>query len=156
MTGRTLSSAAQAAILDEESDEVSLHLVTIEHDDLDAPIRIVDNIEDITSNGETFVGLPFRLELPDEGDRPGEARITVDNVDRRIAEAVRSITTPPSVTIQVVLASQPDTLELELSGMTLRDVTIDAGAVTGYLRFEDLSVEPIAEAITPSKFPGLF
>lgn len=156
MTGRTLSPAMTAAIAAESTDECPLMLVTIAHDDLDAPIRVVNNIENITSNGETFIGLPFAIELPDEGDRPGEARISVDNVNRAIAEAVRSISTPPDVTIQVILASQPDTIDLELTGLKMRDVTMDASAVTGYLRFEELTVEPVAATMTPSRFPALF
>lgn len=155
MTGRTLSPAMETAIAAEESDECPLVLVTIEHDDLPEPIRVVNNIEDIVSNGATFVGLPFEIELPDEGERPGEARIRVDNVDRRIVKAVRSIQTPPDVTVQVILASQPDVIDMEITGLKLRDTTTDAAAVTGYLRFEDLTVEPVAAMITPARFPGL-
>ena len=42
-------------------------------DHLEAPIRVVNNIEAVTSNGNEFVALPFDIELPDEGERPGEA-----------------------------------------------------------------------------------
>lgn len=156
MTGRVLSAPATAALVAEETDEVFLILVKIDHADLDQPIRVVNNIEEIVSGGETYVGLPFEVELPDEGDRPGEARLSVDNVDRRIVEAIRTISTPPSVTIKVVLASQPDTIEYQLDGLTMRDVSYDAATVQGYLRYEDLSSENVADMIVPSRFPGLF
>ena len=156
MAGRQLSAAATASLVAEETAEVWLRLIVITHANLAVPIRLVDNIEDIVSNGATFVALPFELELPDEGERPGEARIRVDNVDRRIVEAIRSITTPPQVTIQIILASDPDAIELEIPTLTLRDATYDLTAVTGFLRFEDITVEPVAESITPARFPGLF
>lgn len=156
MVGRTLSAAATQSLTAETTGEVWLYLITINHADLPAPIRLVSNVEDIVSNGETYVGLPFAIELPDEGERAGEARIRVDNVRREITEWVRSMTGPPTVDIQVILADSPDTIELEISGLTMRDVTYDAVAVTGYLRAEDLTVEPVAEIITPARFPGLF
>lgn len=156
MTGRVLSTAATRALTAEETEEVFLVLVKISHGDLVSAIRVVNNIEAIEHDGETYVGLPFEIELPDEGDRPGEARLSVDNVDRRIVEAVRTISTPPSVTIKVVLASQPDVIEYQLDGLTMRDVSYDAATVQGYLRYEDLSTENVADIIVPSRFPGLF
>jgi hypothetical protein len=152
----TLSSAATASIHAEDTDEVWLVLLTINHADLDAPIRVVNNTEDIVSGGVTYIALPFELELPDQGERPGEARIRVDNVNRAIVEAVRTIQSPPSVEFKIVLASQPDTIEYQHSGLTMRDVTYDLASVQGYLRYEDLSTEPVADIITPSRFPGLF
>lgn len=154
---RTLSPAAEASLLAEETDEVWLILLTVSHPDLDDPITIVNDINEIVSNGVTFRALPFEIELPGEGQRPGESRIRIDNVSREIVEAVRIIgLIPPTVKIQVVLASQPDVIEYEVPVMTLRDVTYDAAFVTGVLRFEDISVEPVAEIINPNRFPALF
>lgn len=160
MPGRDLSAAATAAIMAEETEEVFLTLVKIDHEDLAEPIRVVNNIEPIerTEDGVLveYVGLPFEIEFPDEGERPGEARISVDNVDRRIVEAIRSIQSPPSVEVRVVLASQPDIVEYELTGLSLRDVPYDVATVQGYLRYEDLTIESVADTITPSRFPALF
>ena len=156
MTGRDVSAAFTAASTAEATDEVPLVLLTVDHDELDAPIRVCDNIEAITSNGNTFLALPFDVELPDDGERPGEARVRIDNVSRDIALVLRRISTPPLVTIQVVLASQPDTIEYEITNLTLRDATYDLNYVSGFLRFEDLTTEAVAEIITPQRFPALF
>jgi len=48
---RSISSTAQAAINAQETDEIFLILLTISHDDLAEPIRVVSNNENITSNG---------------------------------------------------------------------------------------------------------
>lgn len=154
---RTLSATAVAAMMDETTDEVFLPLVTISHADLAQPIRVVANNENIISRGNTYVGYPFDLELPGQADdSPGEARLRIDNVDKQIVEAIRLITGPPSVLIEVILASAPDTVEIAIGSMTLRDVSYDAATVEGVLRFEDVSVEPIGAIITPERFPAIF
>lgn len=157
MTSRDLSPTAAAAYTAEETDEIPLVLVTIEHDDLSQPIRVVNNIEDIESQGFTFIGCPFELEEPgDDPNGPTDARLKIDNVSRQIVAAVRLISSPPTVTIQSILASDPDNPEYSISGLTLRDAMWDASYVQGALRFEDLTLEPVAEAITPGRFPGLY
>lgn len=156
MSGREFSVTATAALVAEETDEVFLDLLIIDHADLAAPIRLVRNMENITHLGQTYIGMPFDIELPDEGERPGEARVSVDNVSREITNAIRSITSPPTVVYRLIVASDPDVIEYELSGLTLRDVTYDIGVVQGYLRYEDLTVEPVADTITPSRFPSMF
>jgi hypothetical protein len=56
----------------------------------------------------------------------------------------------------VVLASSPNTIEVEFSGLTLREVFWDSQFITGQLRFESIIIEPITITITPARFPGLF
>lgn len=154
---RTLSDPAVESLMGEDTDEVWLALVTIDHEDLEEPIRVVNNVVDIESNGETFIGCPFDLELLSETpDGPGVATLSIDNVDKQIIEAVRSIQGPPSVTTQVILASDPDTIELEVGDLTMRNVTADVAKVQGTLELEDLTVEPCSETITPHRFPGMF
>lgn len=163
MTARILSPAAVASLTTENTDEVWLVLMTIEHDSLDAPILIANNNEDVVSTAgpgpgaDTFIGLPFDIELPGEdADDPGVATISVPNIDREIVGAVRSITTAASVTLTVVLASQPDVIEVQYEGMELREVNWDAATVRGKLRFESIVTEPCTLTITPERFPGLF
>lgn len=157
MTERTLSTTALNSMADAETEEVWLVLMTIDHEDLESALRVVNNIEEIVSNGETYVALPFEIDMPGDGAQgPTEARVKVDNVDRQIVEAIRTIQTPPTITLQVILASEPDDPEMTIEHLTLRDANYDLSAVTGALRFDDLTMEPISEKITPDRFPGLF
>ncbi len=156
MAGRELSAPATAALVAEETDEVFLDLIIIEHEELATPIRVVRNVEDVEIDGETYAGLPFEIELPDEGERPGDLMLTIDNVDRRIVNTIRSIQSPPTVTYRLVLASQPEVIEYEAAGLTLRDCTYDVAQVRGYMRYEPLVTESVADTITPSRFPALF
>lgn len=153
---RTLSSAAVAAINAQESSEVWLVLLTMSNAGM-TTIRVVNNNEDVVSRGNTYQAFPFELELPGEDpDSPSSARLRIDNVDKRIVEAIRSITTPPQITLEVILASQPDTVEISYSDLSLRSVDFDADSVRGELTFESIYSEPVTLTITPNRFPGLF
>lgn len=155
-----LSAAADLTLSAEQTDEVWLILLTLTHDDLgvDNPLRFVNNIEDIVSNGDTYIAFPFRLTLPTiTPNGPGEVFLEIDNVDKRIVEGLRSITDGAiAVSLAVIIASDPDTVEFSLPDLVLREAQYDAEKVTGSLRFEDIVVKPIAESVTPDGFPGLF
>ncbi len=146
--------AANASV----TDEVWLVLLTIRHPSLSEPIRVVNNFKDIVSQGRTFVGCWFTIELP--SDTPGERPsvfIEVDNVDRAQVDALRRADTPPKVDIEVVLASQPDVIEHGPMTMTLREATYDVLKIRGRLEFEELFSEPYpGDSITPLSHPSLF
>ncbi len=155
---RTLSPNALASAFAESTGEVWLLLCTIEHPEIeDGALRFVNNMESVTSRGELYIAFPFSVELPGEdAENLGEARLRIDNIDRMIVEVIRTITTPPTVTLEVVLASSPDTVEASFQGMTLRSVAYDAQSVSGVLKFEDISGEPMSLQMTPQRFPGMF
>lgn len=121
------------------------------------PIRVASDNQDVVHQGWTFLGYPFEVELPPENpDRPMVARIRIDNTERKIIEQIRAIAEPPSVTLKVVLADQPDVIEVEYAGMRLRNVQWDAGEISGDLVYEDILNEPVCEQMTPARFPGAF
>ena len=128
---RSLSAAAVSSLNTPQTGEVWLVLLTISNASM-TTIRVVNNTEDIVSRGNTYQAFPFEMELPGEDpDSPSSARLRIDNVDKRIVEAVRSISTPPEVTIEVILASQPDTVEISYANLTLRSVEYDVDSVRG-------------------------
>ena len=134
-----------------------LVLLKIDHADISTPIRIVNNKVEIISNGETFNAFPFRISLPDNlEDAPPRAQLRIDNVSREIGEAIRSISTPADVTIQVVRQAALDHIEASWPAMRLTNARYDALTVRGDLEFEDLTREPYpAHTFSPAEFPGL-
>ncbi len=148
----------EAEVYKQETGEAFLVLLTISHDDLAQPIRVVNNQENITSNGNLFVAFPFEIELPGSGGNSlPEVTLRIDNVDRQIVQAIRSISGAPTVTLEVIMASTPDVIEAGPYEFTLRNATYDALAVEGRLQFKDILNEPYpADSFTPSGFPGLF
>ena len=155
---RSLSTTAKQAIFTQETDEVFLMLLTINHSDLGSPIYVVNNTEDVVSNGNTFLGYPFYFELPGEdAESLSQVTLTITNVDKLLVAGVRSIATPLDVKLQVVLASDPNTIEAGDFDMKVRDVTYDALTLSGRCNFNDLLNEPYpAGTYTPADYPGLF
>ena len=155
---RSTSLTFREALFAQQTDEAILILLTLDHDDLGSPIRVSSDSVDTISNSETFYACPFQITLPDERDEHvTEARLTIDNVDRVIVTALRSVSSPPEVTIQIVLGSDPDTIEAEWNDFLLKDTDYDDLVVTGRLSLDHLMNEPIpGDVMDPSRTPGLF
>jgi len=155
---RTLSSAMLQAINAEETDDAILVLVEITHPNLAEPIRVTSDGVDTVSNGNTFVSCPFEFEMPsEEDDSEMVGTLRVDNVDREIVQAVRTVATPPKVTVQIVRAADPDTIEVEWPEWDMVHAEYDVLKVTGKLSVESWTQEPFpAGKMDPSRFPGIF
>ncbi len=155
---RPLSALTRRAIFSQETGEVFVILLSIRHDDLTETIRVCSDSRNLESRGETYLACPFRAALPSEHEGElARVRLMIDNVERRIVEAVRTISSAPSVTLEVVLASQPDVVEAGPFEFALRDVSYDELTVEGELSFENVLNEPYPEGIfSPADFPGIF
>ncbi|MDD5584930.1 MAG: DUF1833 family protein [Candidatus Omnitrophica bacterium] len=139
-----------------ESD-LPLILLTISHADLEDDIRVVNNKEAVTSNGLEYIAFPFEIQLPDsKEDSQPSAKLTISNVSREIGLAIRSISTPPSVTIAVVRQETPDIVEAQFVGMRLNNVKYNVMTVTADLEFEDLTREEFPSLkFSPSIFKSI-
>ena len=154
----TVSAAFKREVYDSETGQAFLILLTIDHADISPPIRVVNNTTNITSRGDEFIAFPFDIDLPDSTrESLPRARLSIDNVSREIAQAIRKITSPATVLIEVIRASDPDTVEIGFPVFKLRDVKWDVLQVSGDLVVEDLTTEPFPVGqFTPAEFPGIF
>lgn len=155
---RHISPAGRAALHAPETADVFLVLLTIDHADMAAPIRVCNNAVDVTSRGDLYIAYPFHLTLPDDEDnRPPRARLGIDNVDRQIVQAVRALTSSPAVTIDIIRAADPDVIEAQFQDFRFTNISYDSHMVEGDLTVEDFTAEPFpAACFSPSLFPGLF
>ena len=146
----------------QETGEVFLILLVIDHPTLANPLRFVNNNVNVVANDNgiprEFIAYPFDLILPDsDDDRDIIGHLTIDNVSREITETIRSIDEPPTVEVRVIRAAAPNTSEVILPLFTLRDVTWDALAISGELVLSDITTAPYpAYVFDPGRFPGLF
>ena len=105
-----------------------------------------------------YLPFPFELTLPD--DEPGAeqaVKLRIDNIDQTISATLKALTTPPTVTIQIVLSDDPDTVEQETPELIWQATDIDQYTVQGTLVGPlTLHVSYPMEDFTPSVFPGLF
>ena len=142
----------------QQTDEVAIMLVTIGHPTLEQPFRFSSDGVDTPSRGETYIAYPFAGDFPDQtDDLPAEMRLAIDNVDRRIVEGLRTIQGVPEVTIEVVLASDPDVVEVGPRTFSLMEADYDAAVVTGRL-VEDFGLDDVwpAPVFSPRTTRGIF
>jgi hypothetical protein len=153
-----LSNALKAQLFANESYDPFLQLITLSHDSFTSPIYLVDNSEEIVSNGNTFLPFPMQIILPqDDSDSDKQVKISFDNVSRFLIEELRSISTPINLKLEMVLASNPDIIEVKLEELQLRNIQVTLKSVEGTLVLDDfLRTELSSEKYGPSNFPGLF
>lgn len=156
---KTLTSTSLAAMFAAETDEVFLRLLEINHADWDEPFRLVQNTEDFEHNGNTYTQWPFQFEPPnDSAVEVSQVTLVLDNIDRTILRALRSITSFATVTFWLVLASEPDTVVGETYVFQLRQVpSYNAKLLSCACLFDAVLSETVpADEMTPAKNPGLF
>lgn len=155
---RNLSTNTLKALYAPETDEAFIILLTLNHENLSAPIRVCSDALNMTSRGDDFIAFPFELVLPDDMENtPPRARLVIDNVSREIMVALKSVTTAANVVMEIVRAAAPDVVEASFPDFKLTNVKYNALTVQGDLTLEDFTAEPYpATLFTPSNFPALF
>jgi hypothetical protein len=155
---RTLSDGFKASLNAAQTGEAYIVLVTIDHPNLSAPLRVNDSGATVVSNGDTYDPLPFAIILPDDTERQSaKAKLTIDNTDRRIIQTLRQMNGPASCVFTIVMASAPDTVEAQWDDFTIADFVADVNTVECILSMEDFSGEPYpAETFNVADFPGLY
>ena len=158
---RSLSSLFKTMANASETGEVLLALVTITSSSIaGGPLRVVQDLQNITSNGNVYTAFPFEIRLAgDSDDGPAKISLSIDNIDQTMAAAIKAIppNDPPTVTVEIVIASQPDTVEISIPNLKLRNVTGDAFRIDGELWMDEEDLLPFPKgSFTPPYFPGLF
>ena len=145
-------------MLAQQTSEVMLELLVIDHADMTSPLRLVNNTESIESNGDTYEPWPFKAALPtDDPDQEPRASIQISNVDLSVSIALDQLASRPTVTLGVVTLTDPDTYEYGPMTFDVSDERGDAQTITLDLVLQNLDQEPFpAMSFTPKLFPALF
>ncbi len=135
---RIISDIAQEAINASNTAEVFLTLIEISHPSLVTPLRFVNNTVDIIRNGNTYTAVAFDFTPPvDEEGTIQNASVAIDGVDRSIVEVIRDLTTPPTLTTYIILASDPDNEEAGPWEFVLRNVNYNVTSISGDLVYQN-------------------
>lgn len=164
---RSFTNTFKQALYAPETDQVFTTLIEIDHDDLAQPVRVASDwleelpsagVKGVISNGVEYIAFPFEFILPDQNETQiSRAKLKIDNVSREIMVSALQITSPATVNIKMVLSSDPDVVELDLSGFKLSDLTANAFAIEGDLIITTYDLEPFPSGrFDPSRFAGLF
>jgi hypothetical protein len=74
-----------------------------------------------------------------------------------MVDMLRRVVTPVQVKIELVLASQPDTIEMVIEDLFLREVNWNISSISGKLMIEDmLNAGFPADIYEPRTFQGIF
>lgn len=165
---RILSLDMRQAMFAQETGEVAVGLLTITHPSLSDPIVISTDpterystdplVYGTTSRGTQFIYVGMAVTLPDEQDKaPPASKLIISNVTRDLVPLARSVSSPPSVKIEIVRAAAPDTVEISVPAMDMVNLQYDSGQLTFDLAIDAFALEPFpAGNYDPASFPGLF
>lgn len=109
--------------------------------------------------GREYLAYPFAFTLPNApgGGEIATAKLTIDNVDRRLIPALRNMPTSLQVRARVVMASDPERVEYEVQELLLSSIEYDASQISGQLGIDHyLGEECPALSFLPGITPGLF
>lgn len=141
------------------ADERPLILLEIYHDDLPEPVRVVNDTQDVTSNGNTYIAMAFAITLPDQQEEGiPRATLTIDNVGKMITDVIEETNgaSGASVRIMMVLRSNPNVIEYDIT-LSMVSVTITQKTVTANLGYEDIMNRKTFNVLyTPASHPGLY
>lgn len=84
------------------SDEVDLCFLTITHETIAEPIRVVWDTKDFIYGGNTFTGFPFEITILSDDENPPTARLAIQNIDPRIMDVLRGLASPLRIKIELL------------------------------------------------------
>jgi hypothetical protein len=152
----TLDAAGTANVLDPNSPDPRLILLTIDHESMPAPEHFAQNFEDVVSNGITYQASGFEIELPTDDDGVPRGTLRLGQVTPEIWQIVDPLSSPPVLTIQIVLASEPDAVQRAFTFMEVRRLTGSILTLEADFSHENLAAEPYpGRRLTPSVFTWL-
>jgi hypothetical protein len=136
------------------------------------PIYVVNDVVNYTYSGNIWIGFPFQIEFLEDADKPPRGKITIQNVDTTIGEALRTLQFAPSM--DVLVFSEQDwgpldlgtnsrlpigtpTIEYQALFLQLWDLAVNAQTVEATFGLPDVSQELWPQTRCTQNFtPGLF
>ena len=171
---RRVSFAARQALGAQNTDEIEVLLVIIEHPDIPGGIIRLSSDQTTripginppvygtystwrTTDGSPCLATMIDGLLPDEkDDAPSQASLALALLDSDVGDTFTSTTEQAVCHMAVVMASSPNVIEGEWLKMKMTDSDIDSGQVAMRFSTESLYDEPAsADRMVKGKFPGL-
>lgn len=154
---RSLTNDLLRELYAQDSADAFLMLLTISHPSFPT-IYLSNNNRDVVSRGNTYLAFPMEVTLPgDDGESMQEVDIRLDNVSRELITELRTVTTPINVTVEMVLASNTDYVQISLEEFKLKNISYNSKTIQGKLYLDGfLNIAMTSEKYGPTNFPGLF
>ena len=156
---REYTDAFKSTLAEVSAEESPLILLEIDHPDLTQPVRVVNDMTDVTSNGDIYIAFPFRCVLPDDFENQlPKARLSIDNVSRDLMFWIETTGggQGSTATFKQIMRSNPNLIEWQIQ-MSLFNVTVNMQEISAELGFENLFGKPaVTFKYRPENSPGLW
>lgn len=166
---REFSLTTIRAMMEQQTGDWPVMLLTIDHDDLDEALHVssdattrigeVDGriVYGTSSRGTDFVFYPVSMALPSDEDGAAPATTLSIETSQDVMEVVRSLSSPPSLLMELVMGSDPDTVEMSQPDFAIISVDYNINTITAEVTVDFLAGEPMpAGKYRPGSHPGLF
>lgn len=168
-----LSPNAKLSIMAQESDDREIALLTVTHPKFtqtlylstDATQYLYDEEDTATpvygtvSRGKEYIYLPIQATLPSsESDKAPAGSFSISNVSTILSQYLIVVDDDyPRVTVEIVLASDPDTVIQSWPEFELTTATLDATTATVQIAMPHTDNEPSPWLrLVPAYFPNAF
>ena len=136
-----------------------LTALEIRHPAIVEPVRVVNDTEDRTIDGERYVALRFGARFAgDVEGRAPRAELAIDNVGRELTQWIEAAQGGVGATVRImqVLADKPATPEWEMT-MDVAHIRLDQERIVARLGFDPLlGRAAVTLRHDPQTSPGLF
>ena len=134
-------------------------LLEIDHPTLSEPIRLVNDIEAIHSNGFDYVPCPYNINLINdaESERP-KVTLSISNIGKELTNLIEKTqgARVAKVSLKLIQKSLQNNIEYEIE-LDFLNIAVTPFEVTGELSLESiLDKKAIGEVYSPLRFAGLF
>ena len=156
---RAYSAEYKSTLASTAAPEAPIILLEIDHSALTTPVRVVNDTQNITSNGVEFIACPFRCKLPDDFENQlPKAQLSVDNVGKELMYWIETSGGGQGATARFIqiMRSRPNQIEWEIT-MNLSNVKATVQEVTADLGYANIFTRPaISMRFDPFTSPGIF
>ena len=142
----------------QHTDVAFLFLMTIRAVDTGETFRVVNNLEDVYSNGQLFTAFPFEVTLPpDDGGTPRAMKVQTFNVSRDLIEILRGTLEPPEVSVELITSNNPNDVHKTIDFLRVSGLEYDALTVSFDLIAKSAFARKTQKhTYNQAEFPGLF
>lgn len=167
---RHLNQSRVDELREQSSPHALVGFLTIRHWSLVEHIRVVSDPIDFVVDGDTYIACPFQFQLLTDEDSHPTASLRVQNVDRRIGEAILALPDRAIIRLDVRSLSEFDLSQrprvrtgtllpplYSFDHFELTEVTANPIEITGTPMLRDYTQEPYpGKRATQSRCPGLY
>ena len=156
---RAYSAEYKSTLAVTSAPEAPLILLEITHAGLVTPVRVVNDTQNLTSNGNEYIACAFRCTLPDDFENQlPKATLSVDNVGKELMYWIETSAGGygAKAHFMQVMRSRPNQIEWEIT-INLSNVKATVKEVSGDLSFDNIFTRPaISMRYDPFTAPGIF